>query len=173
MATEALKFEEAVRRMTPVELPHEQRHAVVALMRLLEHIHPDPASPVAYQLVSPTGQTLEVPEAVLVLMERVVELLARGDAISVVPVGRELTTQQAADLLNVSRQYLVRLLDEGRIPFRRTGTHRRLRVPDVLQYRRKRDQERLAALDDLARLSQDFGGYPELAGGSTELAAED
>jgi excisionase family DNA binding protein len=60
------------------------------------------------------------------VIERVAEVLARGDSITIVPVVREVTTQQAADLRNVSRQYLVRLLDEGRIAFRKTAKRRRL-----------------------------------------------
>jgi excisionase family DNA binding protein len=76
-----------------------------------------------------------------------------------VPVGKEVTTQQAADLLNVSRQYLVRLLDEGRIPFRKTGKHRRLRIEDVLAFKEERDKNRRAGLRELSRLTQDFGGY--------------
>jgi excisionase family DNA binding protein len=99
-----------------------------------------------------------------VLLERIIEVLASGDAITVVPVGKELTTQQAANLLNVSRQYLVRLLDEGRLPFRKTGTHRRVRMEDVVAFARQRDRDRMASLDDLAQLSQEFGGYEEIPG---------
>ncbi|MCB9630293.1 MAG: helix-turn-helix domain-containing protein [Sandaracinaceae bacterium] len=76
-----------------------------------------------------------------------------------VPTAHELTTQQAADLLNVSRQYLVRLLDEGRIACRKTGTHRRLRVTDVLEFKARRDKDRRAGLRELSQLTQDAGGY--------------
>jgi excisionase family DNA binding protein len=88
-----------------------------------------------------------------------VEVLSRGDALTVVPVGREVTTQQAANVLNVSRQYLVRLLDDGRIPFRKTGKHRRLRIEDVLSFKEGRDAERRTSLRELSRLTQELGGY--------------
>lgn len=74
-------------------------------------------------------------------------------------MGREVTTQQAADLLHVSRQHLVRLLDEGRIAFCVTGKHRRLRVEDVLAFKEKRDEERRSGLRALSQMTQEFGGY--------------
>lgn len=77
----------------------------------------------------------------------------------VVPMDKHVTTQQAADVLNVSRQYLVRLLEEDRIPFRKTGKHRRLRIEDVLAFKDKRDKDRAAGLRDLSRLTQELGGY--------------
>lgn len=87
-----------------------------------------------------------------------------GDSITVVPVGKEMTTQQAADLLNVSREYLVRLLDEGRIAHNKAGPPCRLRLDDVLAFKEHRDQERQASLDELASLSEECGGYSELDG---------
>lgn len=158
----AIAFDETVRRMTPVAAPEEQREELAALLKLLDHSAPEPQGPAAYRLVSPSGEVRELPESVFLLLERVVEVLARGDAITLVPVGKELTTQQAANILNVSRQYVVRLLDDGRIPFRKTGTHRRVRMEDLLAYKRQRDRDRQVSLDDLSQLSQDFGGYEEI-----------
>lgn len=163
MTSPALAFEESVRRMTPVAVPEDQREGVAALLRLLKPASPEQYEPAAYKLVSPTGEVTEIPLSVYLLLERILEVLARGDAITVVPVGKELTTQQAANILNVSRQYVVRLLNDGRIPYRRTGTHRRIRMEDLLAYKRQRDRDRMASLDDLSQLSQDFGGYDEVA----------
>jgi excisionase family DNA binding protein len=78
------------------------------------------------------------------------EVMTRDDSV---------TTQQAADLLNVSRPYLLRLLDEGRIPFRKTGKHRRLRIENVLSFKEERDKNRRAGLRELSRMTQEFGGY--------------
>lgn len=162
MLKSAEAFEESVRRMNPVSAPKEERESVSALLKLLKHGALEQSKPDAYKLVSPSGEVTELPESVLLLLGRVIEVLARGDALTVVPVGKELTTQQAANLLNVSRQYFVRLLDDGRLPFRKTGTHRRVRIEDVLAYARQRDRDRMASLDDLAQLSQDYGGYQEI-----------
>jgi excisionase family DNA binding protein len=82
---------------------------------------------------------------------------SRGDALTLVPVGKELTTQQCANILNVSRQYVVQLLDAGHIPYRRTGTHKRVCMEELLAYKRQRDRTRNDSLDDLTRLTQEFG----------------
>lgn len=157
-------FEESVRQMTPVAVPEDQREGVEALLELLQHVAPERSEPAAYKLVSPSGEVTELPESVFLLLERIIVVLARGDAITVVPVGKELTTQQAANILNVSRQYFVRMLNDGRIPYQKTGTHRRVRMEDLLAYKRQRDRDRMASLDDLSQLSQDFGGYEEIPG---------
>jgi excisionase family DNA binding protein len=160
MPNAALSFEDRVRRMTPVAAPPDQQAQVAALLRALEGMMQPPKRVAPRcQLVGPSGEATSIPESVFYVLERVAEVMARGDSVTVVPLGKELTTQQAANLLNVSRQYLVRLLDEGRIAFRKTGKHRRLRIEDVLAFKEQRDKDRRAGLRELSRLTQDFGGY--------------
>ena len=160
METGPHTMEDMIRRMTPVAAPPEQQAQVAALSRALEGmVHLPKRRAPKCQLVGPKGERIALPESVFYVLERVAEVLARGDSITVVPVGRELTTQQEADLLNVSRQYLVRLLDEGRITFRKTGTHRRLRIEDVLEFKAQRDKDRRAGLRELSRMTQELGGY--------------
>jgi len=100
-----------------------------------------------------------LPETLARLFESLVSVLAQGEAVAIVPVDRELTTQQAAELLNVSRQYLVRILDAGAIPFHYTGTHRRVLFEDLMMYKRIRDAQRRRQLARLTELSQAMGLY--------------
>ena len=82
--------------------------------------------------------------------------------IALVSVERDLTTQQAADILNVSRPYLIKLLESGALPFHKTGSHRRVPLATLLTYKRRRDEERERALDESAQLHQDIGLYDTL-----------
>lgn len=102
-------------------------------------------------------KTMELPASAVRLLLDILEHMARGDAVTLMPVHAELTTQQAADLLNVSRTHLIHLLEAGEIPHRMVGTHRRVRAEDVLRYRRETERKRRAALDELTAHDQALG----------------
>lgn len=103
---------------------------------------------------------VEVPASAFDALKFVVEAMAQGQTIVLMPHGRVLTTQEAADLLHVSRPHVIKLCDEGILPFDRVGTHRRIKIEDVLAYREARAHERREHLRDLARISQEIpGGY--------------
>jgi excisionase family DNA binding protein len=99
---------------------------------------------------------LVVPRAAAVMLAQVLELLANGQGVQIMPDRAMLTTQQAADSLNVSRPYLIGLLEAGKIPYTMVGTHRRVAFVDLLEYKRKDDQHRRKVLDQLAELSEEL-----------------
>ena len=105
---------------------------------------------------SPEG-TFNLPASALRLLVRILEEMARGNAVTLIPVHAELTTQEAADMLNISRPSLIQLLDEGKIEFRRVGTHRRVRFEALMEYKRQVDTERRKVLKQLAAYDQELG----------------
>ena len=113
------------------------------------------------KLVTPQGSEIRLPYSILKVLIEVVHEMARGNAVRVMPIHAELTTQQAAELLNVSRPFLVSLLEQGEIKYRKVGTHRRILLEDLLVYKDRRDRERLSALDELAKEDQRLGLYEE------------
>jgi len=102
---------------------------------------------------------LVIPRPTVVMLAQVLSLLESGHGVQIIPKDAELTTQQAADVLNVSRPYLIGLLESRQIPFRKVGRHRRITFEALMEYKRQDDLKRRAAADDLADLSQELGLY--------------
>jgi excisionase family DNA binding protein len=109
------------------------------------------------ELVSSGGDRVTIPPGVLRLLARVAREMAEGNGVAVVPVHHELTTHETAALLHVSRPHLIRMLDAGRLPFRKVGSHRRIRFDDVMALRAQEEAQREALLSRIAQESQDLG----------------
>ncbi len=141
---------------TPIIAQEAERKALNSLAQTLQKSKPGRA-----QLVGVDGRRTILPHSLYNVLREAVRQLAMGNGVSILPVTAELTTQQAADQLNVSRPFLIRLLEEGRIPFHRTGTHRRVYLRDLLRYKSRRDTDAKDAVDDLSREAQELGIYDE------------
>lgn len=102
------------------------------------------------------GASVELPPAVTRLVLDLLLFVGKGEAVTLVPFGGELSTQEAADLLNVSRPFLVKLIESQEIPHHKVGTHRRIRAEDLFAFKRRRDSKRNEALNKLAQLGQEI-----------------
>jgi excisionase family DNA binding protein len=106
------------------------------------------------------GQVLILPKAATRLLTHILTEMSHGNALTLVPLHAELTTQEAADYLNVSRPFLVRLLETGAVKFRKVGTHRRIMFRDLQAFKERAEKESAAAMDELAAQAQELGmGY--------------
>lgn len=116
-----------------------------------------------HMLVSPgTDSTvaLMVPVSALRLLNEILSEMSKGRAVTLLPVDAELTTTQAADILKVSRPFLIEQLEQGLLPYRKVGSHRRLKLQDVLAYKQGMERKRRALLEDLSAIDQELGlGY--------------
>jgi excisionase family DNA binding protein len=113
-------------------------------------------------LIGPNQEPIPLPESIYNILLQVLEYLIQGKGVSVAPIMQELTTQQSANLLGVSRPFLIDLLDRKEIPFHKTGTHRRIYRKDVMNYLAKRDKERNRILAEIAKRAVAEGDYDQV-----------
>lgn len=110
-------------------------------------------------IMTANGQQIEMPFVVSQALVEVIKTLSKGDSLTLIPMNKELTTQQASDILNVSRPYFIKLLENGEIPYRKTGTHRKIMMQDLMDYREKRNKNRKEKISELSQFSQELGLY--------------
>ena len=113
----------------------------------------------AAQIVGSDGAPVEVPEELAEALRMIVEHLKAGNGVSVASIQAELTTAEAAQLLGVSRPHVIKLLEAAAMPHRLVGTHRRIRLADVLEYRDLQNEQSRHALDELTRQAEELGIY--------------
>ncbi len=136
-----------------VVFPPRDLTALLDLGRFLEH-HTEPGL-----LLGPDGEQVPLPEEVYRVLVEVVQAMREGKVITLVPRTQRLTTQEAADFLGVSRPTLVKLLEEGKIPYEQPGRHRRIMFTDLLAYQERLREERRAALDRMTEEASEAGLY--------------
>lgn len=151
MSTEATE----TTRIPGVIQPPEDLNALLDLTMFLDN-HAEPAV-----LLGPDGEQTPLPREVYAVLRRVVTAMQAGESISLQPIDRQLTTQQAADLLGVSRMTVVRLLDEHELPYERLGgsRHRRIRLNDLLSYRKRKSEDNENRLTEMTRQAVEDGLY--------------
>ncbi|MDX2277616.1 MAG: helix-turn-helix domain-containing protein [Hyphomonadaceae bacterium] len=137
--------------------PEDVALAREASRHLVQHL-PATGDAIRLKVLNEGNDTsvVEVPTLAMRLLVDILQHMSRGECVTLFPIHAELTTQEAADLLNVSRPYLVTLLEEGKIPHHKTGSHRRVRIEDLLAYKALVANDRGKALDALAALGQDI-----------------
>ncbi|MBZ5606451.1 MAG: helix-turn-helix domain-containing protein [Acidobacteriia bacterium] len=106
-------------------------------------------------LIGPNRESIPIPESIYNILLQVIGYMRQGKGVSVVPVMQELTTQQAANMLGVSRPFFIDLLKQDQIPFHKVGTHRRVFLKDVIDYQKRRDADRKRILDQMAKRAVD------------------
>jgi excisionase family DNA binding protein len=129
-----------------------------ALRRIKDYLAKHPNGPEMIEVIVEHGEpSLVLPRPAVTLFAQILAQLAEGRGVSVIPSQAEVTTQQAADLLGVSRPYVVGLLEDGAIAHRKVGRHRRIFLSDLLAYKRSDDEQRRKAADEVGDIGQELG----------------
>jgi excisionase family DNA binding protein len=139
----------------------DSKAALETLKALSTSIGPSVKEAVRLQFRNRTGasQNVPLPPLALKLLIEILKQTASGNAVSIVPLRKEVTTHEAAEILNVSRPFVIGLLEKGEIPFRKVGTHRRIPLAALLEYKRQTDAIRDEALEFLAAQAQELKLY--------------
>ena len=145
--------------MASFTLEHTVLPPEESLDELLEQMNTQPTT----TLAGPSGEHLVLPPEVFAVLRDVVEAMSHGHAVTIAPLHQRLTTQEAADLLGVSRPTLVKILESGEIDFEQPGRHRRVRLSDVLAYRQRRSTQRRESLDHMVEIADESGMYEQTA----------
>lgn len=146
----------ALRAVQPDDDDVVTADAALTRVKAYLHRHPEDEAEVRVR-VEENDDVLVLPRAAVELFAQILAYMAAGHGVSVVPADAELTTQQAADLLNVSRPYLIGLLEADAIEYRKVGKHRRIKAASLVEYMRNDDQRRRQAADELSGLTQEMG----------------
>jgi len=157
MATLLSDFPETI---TPSD--DDSRLAEESSRRLIKYLTAKRKKPLRVRIEPDSGpeEAVSIPVSAFRLLNDILTEMAKGNAVTLIPIHAELTTQQAADLLNVSRPFLVEQIEKGIIPYRKVGTHRRIFFKDVMAYKQQMDRNRLKALEELSAVDQELGlGY--------------
>ena len=131
---------------------HDAEIARLSGQILAKYAHQD--NPLTFT-ISEQGESIEIPPSAVDLLMDIFEAMAAGQGVTIIPENAELSTVQAADILKVSRPYLIKLLDDQVIPHRKVGTHRRIKMIDVMNYKNAIDAERESILDQLVAEAQE------------------
>lgn len=131
------------------------REALLCVQKVLAN-HRDDDEPLR-MTVDDGAEPVTVPRAAIDLLVRVLATMAAGQGVTLMPAHAELTSQQAADVLNVSRPFLIKLLEQGQIEFRTVGTHRRIQAESLMRYKTRNDAQRRDAASELAAMTQEMG----------------
>jgi excisionase family DNA binding protein len=142
-------------RLPPLPDAEDVMVANTALQQLKGVLASDRSDPITLPVED--GGSLVVPREAAELLARILAHMAAGEGVTVIPSHAELTTQQAAEILNVSRPYLIKLLECGAIEYRLVGKHRRVTLASLLAYKREDDRKRRQAADELSSLTQEMG----------------
>jgi excisionase family DNA binding protein len=143
--------------LTYRQLPPSERETIIARTskQLLARYAREDQSLTVQVMDAEHDEPIELPAGAVALLLDILGAMASGQGVTLIPEDAELTTVQAADILHVSRPFLIKLLDEGQIPYRKVGKHRRIRMEDVMNYKRAIDQQREAVLDQLVAEAQE------------------